>query len=35
VAETHVPDEVYEAACKQFTEKELVDLALAIVAING
>jgi alkylhydroperoxidase family enzyme len=31
----HVPDEVYEQAYKQFTEKELVDLTLAIVAING
>lgn len=35
VAETHVPDDVYEAARKHFTEKELVDLALAIIAING
>ena len=30
-----VPDEVYEFARQQFTEKELVDLTLAIVAING
>lgn len=35
VADTHVPDAVYEAARKHFTEKELVDLTLAIVAING
>lgn len=35
VAQTHVPDDVYEAACKHFTEKELADLSLAIVAING
>ncbi len=35
VNETHVPDEVYERARKHFTEKELVDLTLAIVAING
>jgi len=30
-----VPDQVYETARKQFTEKELVDLTLAVVAING
>ncbi|HVB12585.1 MAG TPA: carboxymuconolactone decarboxylase family protein [Nitrososphaerales archaeon] len=30
-----VPDQVYESARKQFTEKELVDLTLAVVAING
>lgn len=35
VAQSHVPDDVYEAACKHFTEKELADLSLAIVAING
>ncbi len=35
VGGTHVPDEAYEAARKQFKEKELVDLTLAIVAING
>jgi len=35
IAETHVPDEVYEAARKQFSEKELVDLTAAIVAINA
>ena len=35
VFEGHVPDEVYEMARKQFTEKELVNLTLAIVAING
>jgi len=33
---THdVPDEVYEQARAQFSEKELVDLTLAIIAING
>ena len=31
----HVPDEVYRAARAQFNEKELVDLTLAVVAING
>lgn len=35
VSQAHVPDETYEAARKQFKEKELVDLTLAIVAING
>lgn len=31
----HVPDEVYEQARKQFSEKELVDLTLAIALINS
>lgn len=31
----HVPDEIYRAVRPHFTEKELVDLTLAIVAING
>lgn len=35
IAEDGVPDELYEAARKQFSEKELADLTLAIVAING
>jgi len=35
VSETHVPDDVYKAARRHFGEKELVDLTLAIVAING
>lgn len=35
VSATHVPDEVYFEASKYFSEKELVDLTLAIVAING
>ena len=35
VAETHVPDDVYEQARKQFSEQELANLTLAIVAING
>ena len=35
VSVEHVSDEVYEFARKQFSEKELVDLTLAIVAING
>ncbi len=35
VAETHVPDAVYEEARRHFSEAELVDLTLAIVTING
>ena len=35
VSETHVPDDVYQEARKQFSETELVNLTMAIVAING
>ncbi len=35
VAETRVPDEVYERLRAQFSEDELVHLSLAIVSING
>jgi AhpD family alkylhydroperoxidase len=35
VADGHVPDEVFERARAQFSEQELVDLTLAVVAING
>lgn len=35
VADGHVPDDVYEQARNQFSEKELIDLTVAIVAING
>src|SRR5579884_2364872 len=35
ISETHVPDDVYEEVMKYFTEKEIVDLTLAIIAING
>jgi AhpD family alkylhydroperoxidase len=35
ISEGHAPDDVYEAARAQFDEKELVDLTMAIVAING
>ncbi len=31
----HVPDEVYAQARQHFSEKELADLTLALVAING
>jgi AhpD family alkylhydroperoxidase len=35
VADTHVPDAVYEEARRYFSEKELVDLTFAIVTINA
>jgi AhpD family alkylhydroperoxidase len=35
VADTHVPDDVYERVRKHFSEDELAHLSLAIVAING
>jgi len=35
ISEDHVPDEVYAEARKHFSEKELVDLTLAIIAINS
>ena len=35
IREGHVPDEVYEEAAKQFTEKELADLTLAVATINA
>jgi AhpD family alkylhydroperoxidase len=35
VSTTHVPDSVYEQARQYFSEKELVDLTMAVVAING
>ncbi len=35
IADGHAPDEVYDEVRKHFSEKELVDLTLAIVAING
>lgn len=35
VSQSHVPDEVYEFVRKQFSEKELVDLTLAIAEINA
>ena len=34
VSETHVPDGVYEIARKQFSEKEIVDLTVAVAEIN-
>jgi AhpD family alkylhydroperoxidase len=35
VTNGHVPDEVYEMARAQFSEEELANLTVAIVAING
>ena len=35
VSEGHVPGEVYERVREHFDEKELVDLTMAVVAING
>jgi len=35
VAETGVPDDVYERVREQFSENELAHLSLAVVAING
>src|SRR6202035_1255827 len=35
ISETHVPDEAYEALRLHFSEKEIVDLTMAIIAING
>jgi alkylhydroperoxidase family enzyme len=34
VSQTHVPDEVYEEAKKHFSDKELVNLVIAIATIN-
>lgn len=35
VSVDHVPDEVYERVRKHFDEPELIDLTMAVVAING
>ena len=35
MADTGVPDDVYEHARVQFSEQELVDLTLAITTINA
>ena len=35
LTEGHVPDEVYEEVRRSFSEKELADLTLAVVTING
>jgi AhpD family alkylhydroperoxidase len=35
ITDGHVPDDVYEEVQAHFTKKELADLTLAVVAING
>jgi AhpD family alkylhydroperoxidase len=35
ISDGQAPDDVYEAVRQRFTEEELVDLTMAIVAING
>ena len=35
IADEHVPDDVYEEACRNFSEEELVNLSLTIISING
>lgn len=35
ITQGHVPDTVYEQARGQFSERELADLTLAVIAING
>src|SRR6476620_8074635 len=35
VSQTHVPDDVFAEVRKHFSEAELVNLTLAVVAING
>ncbi len=35
VHDTHVPDDVYDTARAEFSDQELVDLTMAVVAING
>ena len=35
ITDGHVPDEVYERVRQQFNEKELANLTLAVVTING
>ncbi|MGE5219917.1 MAG: carboxymuconolactone decarboxylase family protein [Chloroflexota bacterium] len=35
IADNHVPDQLYEAMRRHFSEQELVDLTLAVVTINS
>jgi AhpD family alkylhydroperoxidase len=35
ISRDHVPDEVFDRTREHFTDKELVDLTMAIIAING
>ena len=31
----NVPDEVYEEVCKEFSEEEIIDLTMSVIAINS
>jgi AhpD family alkylhydroperoxidase len=35
ISQNHVPDELYEHVRKQFSEEEILNLSMAVVAING
>jgi alkylhydroperoxidase family enzyme len=35
VTDGHVPDDVFEEARRHFNDRELADLSLAVVSING
>ena len=35
IAQTHVPNEVYEQVRTHFSEHELIDLTMAVIAINS
>jgi AhpD family alkylhydroperoxidase len=35
VGHGHVPDDIYEQACRSFGDRELIDLTLAVIVING
>ena len=35
ISQNHVPDELYQRVRQQFSEEELVNLTMAVVAING
>ncbi len=35
VSQTHVPDEAFEVVKEQFSDEEIMNLTLAVVAING
>ncbi len=35
IADAHAPDDIFERVRQHFSDKEMVDLTLAIVAING
>jgi alkylhydroperoxidase family enzyme len=35
IGRQHIPDAVYDEVRQQFSEKEMVDLTAAVIAING